>query len=116
MSTQAGHPLTTIVRATLRALAVLALSAWMAVWGLVSFIGIPLGADGICADGGSGVACGSAFLPSWLALMAVEVLAVLGAVALLVPPGRRAWGVLLGVLGTGGVAIAYSLALGLPLT
>ena len=52
MSTQAGHPLTTIVRATLRALGVLALSAWMAVWGLVSFIGIPLGADGICADGG----------------------------------------------------------------
>lgn len=95
---------------------VVVVGTWMALWGLVAFIGFPLGADGLCADRPDGPACGSAFLPAWYGLMVVEAAAALATLLLWLTPGRRAWGFVVGLLGTGGTAIAFALAFGLPLT
>lgn len=116
MTTPNAPAIRALLRRSAFGVGVVAVGTWMALWGLVAFIGFPLGADGLCADRPDGPACGSAFLPAWYGLMVVEAAAALATLVLWLTPRRRAWGFVVGSVGTGGVAIAFALLFGLPLT
>lgn len=94
---------------------VTAVCVWMLLWLIVSFIGFPLGADGLCATTPTLRACGDAFLTGWLVLMAAEIAATIATLVLWLAPRRLAWGLAVGLLGTGGAAIVFSLVFELAL-
>jgi hypothetical protein len=84
-------------------------SIWMALSLLFSFFLIPFGGDAACQGAADVQACNDRFTAWWLGLLVVEFLAAVGAIILWVRPRieAKAWGLVLGVLGTGGLALAF---------
>jgi hypothetical protein len=94
---------------------VVLVSIWMALSLLFSLFLIPFGGDAVCNAARDSEACFDRFNVQWLVLMGVELAAAVAAVVLLAIRRTRVWGIVLGVLGTGGVALAFSFLVGIDL-
>ena len=95
--------------------AVVLVSIWMGLSLLFSMLLIPFGGDAVCNAAANSEACFDRFNVQWLVLMGVELAATVAAVVLLAKRRTWIWGVVLGILGTGGAALAFSLLVGIDL-
>jgi hypothetical protein len=90
-------------------------SIWMALSLLFSAFLIPLGADATCNAATDSDACFDRLNVQLLVLMGIELAAVVGTIILWVRPRTRVWGFVLGILGTGVTAVAFSALIGIDL-
>jgi hypothetical protein len=72
------------------------------------------GGDYVC-DVGSAPDCLDRYSTWWLGLILLTLASATAAIILWVFPRTRPWGFVVGLLGTGGAAIAFTLAYGVPL-
>jgi hypothetical protein len=94
---------------------VVLVSIWMALSLLFSLFLIPFGGDAVCNAARDSEACFDRFNVQWLVLMGMELAAAVAAVILLAIRRTRVWGIVLGILGTGGAALAFTLLAGIDL-
>ena len=85
-------------------------SIWMVASILFTFL---LGAGGnyICSDS----PCLDRYNARWFVLLLLTVASAIAAIVLWVFPRTRAWGFVVGLVGTGGAAIAFTLVYDVPL-
>jgi hypothetical protein len=84
-------------------------SIWMALSLLFSFFLIPFGGDAACHEAPDPERCRDTFTSLWIGLLLVELAATVVAIVLWTRPRMRsrAWGLAVGVLGTGVLALAF---------
>ena len=94
---------------------VVLVSIWMGLSLLFSLFLIPFGGDAVCNAAADSEACFDRFNVQWLVLLGVELAAAVAAVVLMAIRRTRGWGLALGILGTGGAALAFTLLAGIDL-
>jgi hypothetical protein len=94
---------------------IVVVSTWMAVSLLFSAFIVSFGADATCNSAPDQSACLDRVAVLWLVLMGIELAAVVGTIILWVRPRTRVWGFLLGILGTGVLALLFSAVMGIDL-
>jgi hypothetical protein len=90
-------------------------SIWMALSIFFSVFLIPFGADATCNAEADLEACLDRVTVLWLVLLGIELAAVVGTIILWVRPRTRIWGFLLGILGTGVLALVFTAIIGINL-
>jgi hypothetical protein len=84
-------------------------SIWMAISLLFSFFLIPFGGDAACLEAADPERCRGTFTSLWVGLLLVELAATVVAIVLWTRPRMRTrvWGLVIGVVGTGVIALVF---------